>query len=624
MFGTFIKIAWRNLIRNKVYSFINIVGLALGLASAIIILLSVENDLSYEDFQVKKDVLYQVWNRDKVDGDIFCWYTTCSPLGPALKEGVPGIKQTARIGWNTLSLISYKEKAIRGSGTAADPAFLTMFTFPLLKGNTSTALSGINNIVITESFAKKVFGNEDPMGKTITYDNKEPFTVTGVLKDIPNNTSFQFEYLIPWAYAVKIHEDYPWWGSNSIQTYVELQPGISTDEVNNKIKNIVKEHERDSTTEIVLHPMKTGGRITYVRMISMIAAFILLIACINFMNLSTARSEKRAKEVGIRKVVGAERKQLIFQFLGESVFFAFIAFLLSLAIVQLLLPQFNKIVRKELFLEVGNIYYWLAAIFIILITGLLAGSYPAFYLSSFLPVKALKKNSSFSKASITPRQVLVVLQFVFSIGLIICTIIIERQLQFAKDRDPGYNKENLVYHKGTGTIPKYYPLIKHELISSGVAINTCMTSRAIDQNGSNSWGITWSGVVPDKNIIFDEFNAIDGFTDIFQLKLIYGRDLNVDKFPSDTNACLINASSLKIMGFKDPIGQTVVQDSNNYHIVGVFNDFIWGSPFAPTQPMIIFGSSFSYSDTSPSMPTVINIRFNPNHPASDKEYGADI
>ncbi len=622
MFSNYIKLAWRNLWRNKVFSFINIFGLALGLASTIIILLSVADELSIDQFHAKKDRLFKLYNRAMWTGKIECWATTTSLDAPEMMQKVPEIKDAIRMTWGRPRLVSYKEKALQIEGQESDPAFLTMFSFPMLKGDPNTALNDVNDIVITESFAKKIFGTEDPMGKVVKIENKDNFIVTGVMKDLPENTSFYFEYLLPWKYVVANHQECPYWGCNSFQTYVELKPGADVAIVNGKIKNMVKSNSDDpASPELFLHPITkwhlyskfengvvAGGRIEYVRLVTIIALFILLIACINFMNLSTARSEKRAREVGIRKVVGAGRYDLVLQFLSESILITAIAFVFALLLANLLLPLFNDLVGKKMVIDYSQPGYWLAAILITLVTGLIAGSYPAFYLSSFQPVKVLKRQLGATRGTVTPRKVLVVFQFAISISLIICTIIIEQQLRHAQERPSGYSREDLVFSKMTHDIYANYDNIKNELLASGAALNVCKTSSPITSNGSNSWGLTWGGKQNTNNIVFDMIWAGDGFADPLKIPLLAGRDLNIAQFPSDTSACLINETSMKIMEFKDPIGQIIEKDSVFYHVVGVFKDFIWGSPYAVTEPMVIMG------DPNESF---INVRLNKNHPMTD-------
>ena len=625
MWNNYIKIAWRNLQRNKVYSFINILGLALGLATTILILLSVENEVSFDRFHRKEAVLYEVWNSDKIDGNIQCWNVTCGPLGPALKQEIPEISETNRFVEDGKRLVAYKDKSLLIKGANTEPSFLTMFSFPLLKGNALTALAEINSIVITESLAKKIFGDEDPMYKMVRFENKENVTVTGVMKDLPNNTKFHFEYLMPWTYLMKDEANLSamsFWGNNSFSTYVELKPGASADVVNSKIKNIIRTHSNEEESiEPFIYPIRkwhlyanfengkpVGGRIAYLKLITIIAAFILLIACINFMNLSTARSEKRAREVGIRKVVGAERGGLIVQFLGESVFMAVIAFMFAIVIVQLVLPSYNHLVVKELSVNYANPWYWLSAIAIVLVTGIIAGSYPAFYLSSFLPVNVLKGMIIRSKGSVTPRKVLVVSQFIFSIALIICTIVMERQLQYAKDRPSGYNIDRIVYHSFTGDIPRNYKLIKDELLSSGVAVSVFKTSSPVSSTWSNTWGLSWQGKHPGDKTLFERLVSSDGYVTAMQIPVIAGRDLNVDLFPSDTTSMVLNEAAVKAMGFKDPVGQIITDDSVDYRVVGVVKNFITQSAYAPIGPLIIKGRDWS---------NFINMRFSATHSVAD-------
>ncbi|HSC38740.1 MAG TPA: ABC transporter permease, partial [Chitinophagaceae bacterium] len=370
MFKNYLKIAFRNMARSKGFTFINIAGLAIGMASAIIILLWIQNELSYDRFHEKTDRLYSAWNRSVFDGKLQCWNTTPKILAPTLKQDYPEVESTARVNWGNSLLFSLGDKRLNVEGTMVDPDFLTMFSFPLVKGNVHTALGTVYSIVLTEKLVKKLFGNEDPMGKIIKLDNRDNFTVTGVLKDLPNNTRFNFEFLLPWSYMSKRKWDDSSWDNNSTTTYVLLKQTASLAAFNNRIKNITINHlDGKEKIEVFLYELSkrrlygkfengkpAGGRIETVRVFGIIAAFILLIACINFMNLSTARSEKRAKEVGIRKVVGAQKRGLVGQFLGESVLISFIAALLAIGIVQLSLHAFNRLTNKQLFIPYGSIW----------------------------------------------------------------------------------------------------------------------------------------------------------------------------------------------------------------------------------------------------------------------------
>ena len=604
MIKNFLKIAFRNLWRSKGFSTINILGLTVGMASAILILLWIQNEMSFDRFHNNKDRLYEAWDRETFDADLHCWNTTPKILGPTLKQDYPEIENATRVNWGNNFLFTIGEKRITAMGTCVDPAFLTMFSFPLVRGEVKSALNDVYSITLTESFAKRLFGNEDPTGQIIKLDNRDNFTVKAIMKDLPNNTRFKFDYLLPWAYMDKRGWSDSNWDNNSTQTFVQLKPGTSIASVNGKIKNVIIKHlDGKEKIEVFLHPAGmwhlytdfkkgkvVGGAIETVRMFGIIAAFILLIACINFMNLSTARSEKRAKEVGIRKVVGAQKNSLVSQFLGESILLAFLAGILALITVQLCLPAFNTLTQKQLHVEYSNIYFWIAGLSFILFTGVLAGSYPAFYLSSFQPVKVLKGTFKAAHAAINPRKILVVLQFSFAIILIICTIIVERQINYAQDRQAGYSKNNLIYHFITGDIDKNYKLIKNELLSSGTAISVSKTSAPLTEGWSNTWGMEWGGKDPNDKAIFNRFCADEDIAKTAGLSLLLGRDLNLKEFPTDSLACLLNESAVKHMKLKNPIGELVKDDGFTWHVVGVINDFVLQSPYDPLVPMMIEGT----------------------------------
>ena len=623
MIKSFFKVAIRNLVRNKFFSVINIAGLAVGMASAILILLWMENELSYDNFYSKKDRLYQPWNRSVFDGKLQCWSTTPKILVPTMKKDYPEVEEVTRVNWGNNFLFSLGEKRLTVEGTMVDPGFLTMFDFPLVKGNSSTALNSVYSIVVTEKLAHKLFGKEEPMGKVVKIDNTDNFTVTGVLKDFPNNTRFKdYEYLIPWEYLTKRGWMDSSWGNNSTQSYILLKPHTNVEAFDKKIKNITIEHTKNEEhIEVFLHPVSklrlyskfengknTGGRIEVVRLFGVIAGLILLIACINFMNLSTARSEKRAKEVGIRKVVGAEKKSLIAQFLGESILISLLAGIIAIGIVQISLPGFNRLTDKILFIGYGNIYFWLAALAFVMFTGIIAGSYPAFFLSSFRPVKVLKGTFKAAHALVTPRKVLVVVQFTFAIALIICTIIIIQQIDYAQDRDTGYNRDNLVYHFLQGDIEKNYALIRNELLSSGAATAVSKTSAPITQGWSDSWGYEWKGKDPKAKIDFNTFNTDGSLEKTVGLQIVQGRDINPVLYPTDSTAVMLNESAVGMMNFKNPIGETVKYNETSWHVVGVIKDFILQSPYQPMKPMVIHGPKAWFN--------VIHFKLNGNNSTS--------
>jgi putative ABC transport system permease protein len=604
MLKNFFKIAWRNLLRSPGFSAINIAGLAIGMASAILILLWIQNEVSYDQFHEKKARIYEVWNRAEFSGELNCWNSTPKILARTLEHDLPEVECATRVDWGSNFLFTIGDKRLTVRGTMVDSNFLQVFTFPLLKGHPAGVLKDMHSIVLTETLAKKLFGKADAMGKIIKIDNKENFTVTGILKDLPNNTRFKFEYLMPWAYNRYTGGDDQNWGNNSTRTYVLLKPHATLASAAPKIKVIKQKYSKeDSKWEMFLYPIdrwrlysnfENGredgtGRITFVRLFGIVAAFILLIACINFMNLSTARSEKRAKEVGIRKVVGAQKHYLVTQFIGESVLLSFIAGLFAILFVQLSLHGFNKLTDKDLFIAYGNPWFWLSGLGFVLLTGLLAGSYPAFFLSSFQPVKVLKGTFKKAHAPVTPRKVLVVLQFTFAIVLIICTIIVKQQIDYAQNRQTGYNKHNLIYHVFSGDIEKNFQLIKHELLETGAASSVTKTSAPITQSWSDGWGQEWEGKDPNDKTDFFRYNADEDLGKTAGLQFVQGRDFNLKQYPTDSTGMIINESALKVMKFKDPLGKIVKDNGESWHIVGVIKDFILTNPYEPTRPMLIAG-----------------------------------
>ena len=617
MFTNYLKVAFRNLWKNKGFSFINITGLAVGMASAILILLWIQNEVSYDDFHEKRARIYEVWNRAEFSGELHCWNSTPRVLAGAMQRDFPEVEHTCRVDWSRRLLFSVGDKRLMINGTAVDSVFFQVFSFPLVEGDPKTALNEGYNIVITESLAKKLFGNAGAMGKVVRIDNKDNYTVTGVVKDLPNNTRFNFEYLLPWAYNRRAGNDDKYWGNNSTRTYAMLKENASLSSIEPKMKVIKTRYDStEKKWEMFLYPMsrwrlhskftgavEEGGLIEFVRLFAIIASFILLIACINFMNLSTARSEKRAKEVGIRKVVGAPRARLIAQFIGESVLISFLAALIAIAIVLVSLPGFNELTQKHLYVPFGSVWFWVSGIGFILLTGMLAGSYPAFFLSSFRPVKVLKGTFKAANALVTPRKVLVVLQFTFAIILIICTIIVTQQINYGKDREVGYERANMAYHFMTGDIPKNYQLIKHELLASGVATAVCRTNSPWTQRYSDTWDFVWEGKDPNDKTDFIRECADEDVVATTGVRLTAGRDLDLEHYKTDSLGILLNESAVKAMHFKNPIGQPIKDDDATFHVVGVIKDFIIESPYTPIEPMVIVGAKQDWYNC-------LNVRFN--------------
>jgi putative ABC transport system permease protein len=621
MIKNFLKIAFRNLWRNKGFSAINIAGLAIGMAAAMLIFLWVQNEVSYDRFYKNTGRTYVLYSRDMNNGQFDVWNRVPALMAPTLRKDYPEVEDAARFR-TVYFLVSKDEKHLNGEGSFADSSFLSILNFPLLQGNAKSALNGNHNIVITHALAIKLFGNENAMGKTVRIDSTENFMVTGVLKDLPVNTEFSFQYLLPWSFMTKLGWDknQTWAFSNST-TYVLLKDGASGAAFDQKMKNIVKAHVtqgQGSSLEVFTQPLSrvhlysraengklVTGRIETVKLFMVIAIVILLIACINFMNLSTARSEKRAKEVGIRKVVGARKQSLVMQFIAESTLIAFLAFVIALLVVQVSLAGFNGVIGSQLSIDFANVNWWLLALGFILFTGLTAGSYPAFYLSSSRPVAVLKGTFKKANALVTPRKALVVLQFTFAVVLIICTIIVERQLQFARNREAGYNKGNLVYIFSQGDVIKNYNLIKHDLLNTGAAVAVTKTFSPMTRVWGTTTGLTWPGSTDaDKKLNFLQFEADADFVKTTGVKLLKGRDIDMTVNPSDSTAVLLNETAVKIMHLQNPLGQIIKNGQGvNCRVVGILKDFIIESPYDNIGPMVIQGLSTSYP--------VVHFRLNP-------------
>jgi putative ABC transport system permease protein len=627
MLKNYFKIALRNLRRNKVFSFINIAGLAIGMASAILIGLWIMDELNFDRFHQNEKRIYLVYRFDSRDAITGTNNYTPKILAPTMKASFPEIEEVAR--WTgTNFLLTAADRHFNVAGSFTDSGFLRMFSFPMLVGNPLTALNNPNDIVITESLAKRLFGKEPAYGKQIRIDSVDLFTVKGILKDLPDNTQFRFEFLLPWSYQKKIGWDDDYWENNSCRTYYLLKPGVAGHDFDARFRNIIIKHtaqQKIPSTDILFgHPAAdwhlysrfdngraAGGEIEIVRMFIITAIFILLIACINFMNLSTARSEKRVKEVGIRKVVGAPRSLLVWQFLAESLLFSLIAGVLALIIVQFSLDPFNQLVNKRLFIDFGDTRFWMTALGFILLTGLLAGSYPAFYLSSFRPIRVLKGVFRAGKQGAVPRKFMVVLQFSFAIMLIISTIVVMRQLQYGQERESGYKRDNLIYNYMQGDIPKNYPMIRDELLSKGVALSVTRTSGPMTRHWADSWGFEWPGSTEeDKKTDFNFFSSDAHFVQTIGLKLVAGRDMDPTTWLTDSNAVMLNETAVKIMRLKDPIGNIVKLNGDSWHVVGVIKDFILESPYSPVAPMIISGPrGMNYY--------IINMKLNPARTVSD-------
>ncbi|HVU99627.1 MAG TPA: ABC transporter permease [Puia sp.] len=620
MLKNFFKITLRTLWRRKDFSAINILGLAIGMAAAMLIGLWVNNELSYDRWYTNTDRTYLLCTREDYDGSLQVWPRTSSLMAADLKHNYAEVEDAARFR-NVYFLVTHDDKHFNPGGAFADSGFLKIFSFPMLEGNPNTALKTDQGIVLTAKLAKNLFGGEDPMGKLVRIDSNDIFKVTGVLKDLPANTQFTFEYLLPWNYLDRLKWDSPNWNNTPAPTYVLLRPGARQQAFDEKIKHITAKHVtegRGLTRETFTHPISrvhlyskdvngqfVTGQITTVRLFIVIGVFILLIACVNFMNLSTARSEKRAKEVGIRKVVGARKTSLIAQFIGESILLATLAFILALGIVQLSIKGFDNIINTPLEIHYGDPRFWIAAAVFILFTGIVAGSYPAFFLSAARPIKVLKGATSAARSRLNPRKVLVILQFTFAVVLITGTLVIRQQLRYARDRDTGYDRSRLVFTFSQGGNWTQYESIKRDLLASGAAVSVTRTYSPMTRAWGSVTNFSWPGSTPDdKKRSFVQFEADADFTKTTGTKILEGRDLDLKTYPTDSTALLLNESAVKTMRLTDPIGKIVTdQGGGQYHIVGVVKDFILESPYDPIAPMLIQGLQSTYP--------VIHYRLNP-------------
>jgi len=606
MFKNYLKLAFRNIVRHKGYSFINIAGLAVGMACCILILLWVQDELGYDRFHKNLDNLYRVIREEHDTAEKGKSALTPPPLANALKQEFPGITHATRFGAWGRWLVKYGEKKFYEPGyECADPDFFAMFSFPFVRGNPKEALTDMYSVVITEEIAGKYFGNEDPLGKTLNINKQFDVKVTGVVKNIPGNSSLKFDLISPFKmqlkeiFAEKIDNN---WGFNSFNTYVMLNNEGSMGEPAPKAAGIFKKHNKEDNEKAIFQPLKEihlysnvkhdikgVGDIKYVTIFSLLALFVLVIACINFMNLTTARSAKRAKEVGLRKVVGARRSQLIKQFFGESIILTFLALLFALILVELFLPAFNNLSGKNLSLESSsNMVIYLGFIGIAILTGVLSGSYPALLLSSFRPVRVLKGVPHERKKGRLPllRRVLVVTQFALSIGLVIGTAVIYKQLHFIRNKDLGYNKEHIVYIRmSENVIPKYYSIKKEFLRNSDVFNVTA--SLALPTNIGNSPGSPeWEGKKPgNKMQIKADFVDYD-YIETFKIKMAQGRSFS-RKFPTDAKtAYIVNEEAVRRMGLESPVGKGFSFWNRKGNIIGVMKDFHFRPLHKEIQPIV--------------------------------------
>ncbi|HEY2722733.1 MAG TPA: ABC transporter permease [Chitinophagaceae bacterium] len=610
MFKNYFKTTFRSLLKNRGYSSLNIFGLAVGIACAGLIFLWVEDEVNYDHFNTKKDQLYFVRENQKYDAYTATSYSTPALLGPAVQAEIPGIANTCRTSEGlTSSLFSLGDKSVYASGKFVEPSLFTMFTLPFVQGSAATAFKQLYSMVITAKTAKKFFGDDkDVIGKTVRIDNKQDYVITGVLKDIPENSSMQFEWIAPFQIFYERNDYLHKWGNNSLSTYVELKAGVSASSVNKLLYGFLQQKDPTSIARPFLFSMNDwhlydqfdngvqtgGGGITYIHLFSAIAWIILLIACINFMNMATARSTRRAKEVGVKKVLGAARKNLAAQFIGEALLLSLLAAILAIIIIGMTLPAFNALVVKHLSLALDKPLHMLALLVIMLVCGLVAGSYPSLYLSSFRPVFVLKGMKLKDSSAAFVRKALVVLQFAISIVFIISVIIIYQQILHVKNRDLGFNKNNLLQIDMVGDMAKNYDVINQDLLQTGAVESTALSDHATLYGGNNTGGLTWDGRATTAQILISQRYVTPGFFNTSGIKLLEGRDIRStdSAFNNKTIYIVITETLAKLMGKGSALGKSLhfEGDTSGLHaeVVGVVNDYVYGDMYGKPDPVMFF------------------------------------
>ncbi|PWL39955.1 ABC transporter permease [Flagellimonas aquimarina] len=635
MLKNYLKIAWRNLTKNKAYTLINVGGLALGMAVTLIIGLWIQDELTHDKNFANKAKFAQVFQSQTFNNNTGTGPAIPLPLAPALRNGFnDNFKYLIMSSWTNDSYLKYEETYLSRPGNYMQREAPELLGLEVLKGE-KDGLREVNSIMLSESTADALFGDINPIGKTVRISNEHDMMVSAVYKDMPYNSSFRdLKYIMPWTHYVNTNE---WiensldnWGNNSFQLFVQIAENTTMESVTNAILNIKKDANEDTAEfnpRIFLLPMddwylrnnfengkQVGGRIKYVWLFGIIGAFVLLLACINFMNLSTARSEKRAKEVGIRKSIGSQRRQLINQFLSESFLVVLFAYLMAISIVLLCLNGFNELARKEIEFPWSNPGFWLVSLLFIAFTALLAGSYPALYLSSFKPVDVLKGTFKAGKYAGLPRKILVVLQFTVSVAFIIGTVIVMQQINHAKNRPIGYDKEGLIQ------VPTFSQdfegktdLMREQFINSGAAVEMATSSSPTTRIWSNRSGFTWEGKPEgfQEDLAWTEVSP--EYAKTLNLKIVQGRDFSRD-MATDSLGVLINETAVKYLGLENPIGQ-LLRDSDEedpnppLKIIGVVEDMIAQSPYEPVkQGLYVYDRHFNFS--------YYNLRLNPNQSAN--------
>ncbi|WP_440132593.1 ABC transporter permease [Chitinophaga sancti] len=593
MIRNYIRIALRNLWRNKLFSAINIGGLAIGMTISFMLILYVLFQFSFDKFHANTNNIYEV-----LTAEAGVW-TTPAPLAAAIEKTIPGVKSTARASYFFDHLLQAGETSVKLKGGFIDPPYLDIFSFPVIKGN-AKPLHEKNEIVLTASTARKLFRQANPIGQIVKLDAHDPLVVSAVVNDPPDNSSIQFDFLCGWLlYEAKEQ----WvkdntWGNFGFRTYVLLNPNTSLAPVQSKLKHMLQtEAKSNMTTTLMLHAAKDwklygairdgkiiGGEIETVRLFLILALSILLIACVNFMNLSTAQAARRAREVGVRKAIGANRRSLILQFFGESLILVVLSAILALLLLWTLLPAFNTFANSSLKLATAPEIFWLSLPCLLLVTGLLAGSYPALYLSSFRPIRVLKGGANKIKGNFLSRQVLVVFQFGLAVALIITTIIIYQQLYYIQHKPIGYDTKGLVDIQLEGQLYDNYEVFRNAVIGSGAAVEGTIINDQITNSGSTSWGLKWPGMEDGGDQkAFGVIATAANFAATFSIPVLQGRDF-LSK--NDSMGIMLNETAVKEMHLKEPLGQIISYNGQQRIITGILKNFVSDKSYKPIGPMI--------------------------------------
>ena len=607
MFKSYLKATLRSLWKNKTFSFLNIFGLAIGIACAGVIFLWVEDELNYDNVHLKKDSLYEVMTNSDYSGDIRTFGSTPGLAGPAIQQEIPGIVNSCRMtDFSPSFLFNTGDKPVYASGRYVDAAFFAMFTVPFTEGNPATAFKEPYSIVISQQAARKIFGDDkNIVGKRVKVDNRQEFLVSGVMKDPPENSSFRFEWVAPFdIYFQQNKGPLSVWANSSPLTFVELSPRADIAAINKQLYSFVQQREKEANNHLFLFSMNdwrlhgnfdngkpAGGRVTYVRMFSLLAWIILLIACINFMNLATARSEKRAREVGVRKVMGADKKGLVMQFIGEAMLMAALGCALAVILLALILPVAGTLVGKTLMVGLDNPVHMTALLVVTLLCGLIAGSYPALYLSSFNPVSVLKGTNLKLGGAGFIRRGLVVLQFSISIILTVCTVVIYQQIHHVKSRDIGFQKERLISIDLKGNMLNNYDGIRQELLGTGVVENIGLSDHPTLYDGNNTSSLTWQGKPENSDMIVSTRLASPGFFSTMGMQLIDGKDFNEGS--TDKLSVVITASLAKKMGTGSAVGKKIEMPMDNgpsmyLTVAGVVKDYVYGNMYGTSDPVLFY------------------------------------